>query len=205
MHENNTPSKYQAMWPTARPFPVEALPPVMQLFALEIARTICVDPVMAALPMISIAGACLGNAAWVQMSADYVAPPNIWSGVAARSGERKSPVLTAVMRPVYERQTELAEQHATTVAQYESAIRLWKKLSKRDRGDEPIEPPPFQHLYVADATTEAIAMRLHGVKPEELNGDPQSDLMITGIEALAAPEGNYRVMQTAMQTAGVTA
>jgi hypothetical protein len=132
----------------------------MKLFALEIARTICVDPVMAALPMISVAGACLGNAAWAQMSADYLAPPNIWSAVAARSGERKSPVLTAIMRPIYERQTELAEQHATTVAQYESAIRLWKKLPKRDRGDEPIEPPPFPHLYVADATTEAIAMRL---------------------------------------------
>ena len=47
----------------------------------------------------------------------------------------------------------------------------------------------------------AIAMRLHGMKPEELSGDPQSDLMITGIEALAAPEGNYR----SMQAAGVTA
>ena len=46
-----------------------------------------------------------------------------------------------------------------------------------------------------------IAMRLHGVKPEELSGDLQADLMITGIEALAAPEGNYHVMQTT----GVTA
>ena len=46
-----------------------------------------------------------------------------------------------------------------------------------------------------------IAMRLHGVKPEEVSGDPQSDLMITGIEALAAPEGNYH----AMKAAGVTA
>lgn len=46
-----------------------------------------------------------------------------------------------------------------------------------------------------------IAMRLHGVKPEELNGNPQSDLMITGVEALAAPEGNYHVMRTVGATA----
>ena len=46
-----------------------------------------------------------------------------------------------------------------------------------------------------------IAMRLHGVKPEELKGDPQADLMITGLEALAAPEGNYHFMRTAGATA----
>jgi hypothetical protein len=46
-----------------------------------------------------------------------------------------------------------------------------------------------------------IAMRLHGVKPEELTGDPQTDLMITGVEALAAPEGNYHVMRTVGATA----
>jgi hypothetical protein len=41
-----------------------------------------------------------------------------------------------------------------------------------------------------------IAMRLHGVKPPELTGDPSADLMITAVEALAAPEGNYKLMQT---------
>jgi len=46
-----------------------------------------------------------------------------------------------------------------------------------------------------------IAMRLHGLKPEELSGDPQSDLMITGVEALAASEGNYHVMRTEGATA----
>lgn len=41
-----------------------------------------------------------------------------------------------------------------------------------------------------------IAMRLHGIKVPELTGAPQADLMITGVEALAAPEGNYKFMRT---------
>jgi hypothetical protein len=45
-----------------------------------------------------------------------------------------------------------------------------------------------------------IAMRLHGVKPPELTGDAPSDLMITAVEALAAAEGNYKLMQTATGT-----
>jgi hypothetical protein len=69
-------------------------------------------------------------------------------------------------------------------------------LARRQMGET---PSPMARAWLT------IAMRLHGVKPEELSGDPQSDLMITGIEALAAPEGNYRVMQATLQTAGVTA
>jgi hypothetical protein len=69
-------------------------------------------------------------------------------------------------------------------------------LARRQMGET---PSPMARAWLT------IAMRLHGVKPEELSGDPQSDLMITGIEALAAPEGNYRVMQATLQTTGVTA
>ena len=60
-------------------------------------------------------------------------------------------------------------------------------LARRQMGET---PSPMARAWLT------IAMRLHGVKPEELMGDPQSDLMITGVEALAAPEGNFRSMQT---------
>ena len=142
------------------PFPLEVFPPIMRHFAAETGRTLCVDPVMAALPMISIAGATIGNAASAKMSADYYAPPNVWSAVAVRSGDRKSPVLRAIMRPLYDRQGELAEQHAQVVAEYESRISEWKSANKKLRGDEPLAPPSFPHLYLTDTTTEAIAIRL---------------------------------------------
>jgi hypothetical protein len=41
-----------------------------------------------------------------------------------------------------------------------------------------------------------IAMRLHGVRPPVLTGDASADLMITAVEALAAPEGNYKAFET---------
>ena len=60
-------------------------------------------------------------------------------------------------------------------------------LARRQMGET---PSPMARAWLT------IAMRLHGLKPVELHGEPQADLMITGIEALAAPEGNYRSMQT---------
>jgi hypothetical protein len=44
----------------------------------------------------------------------------------------------------------------------------------------------------------AIALSLHGAEaPQRENAAPSSDLMITAIEALGAPDGNYRMLKTA--------
>ncbi|MEO8053309.1 MAG: hypothetical protein ABI833_23155 [Acidobacteriota bacterium] len=64
-------------------------------------------------------------------------------------------------------------------------------LARRQIGET---PSPMARAWLA------IAMRLHGVKPVELTGEPQADLMITAIEALAAAEGNYHFMKTANWT-----
>src|SRR5262249_39519117 len=127
-----------------------------------LARSLCVDPAMAALPMLSIAGATIGNTARARMSADYHAPPNVWSAAVVRSGERKSPVLRAVMGPIYRRQQEAAEQYGQTLAEHESAMQRWQKLTPKERRatDKPVEPAAFPHLYLSDTTTEAIALRL---------------------------------------------
>jgi hypothetical protein len=142
------------------PFPLDALPPVMERFAGELARSLCVDPVMAVLPMLSVAGAAIGNAARARMSADYHAPANVWSAAVVRSGERKSPVLRAVMAPIYSRQHERAEQHTQAVAAYQEEMEEWKAKPKNERGDPPMDPGPYPHLYLQDTTTEAIASRL---------------------------------------------
>src|SRR6185503_11752420 len=71
-------------------FPLDQVPPVMSLFASELSRTVCVDPSLGILPMLSLAGAAIGNTARARMSGDYAAPAVVWSAVLARSGERKS-------------------------------------------------------------------------------------------------------------------
>ena len=145
-----------------RPFPLDALPPVMERFASAVAKSLCVDPVMPALPMLSMAGAAIGNYARARMSADFFAPANVWSAVVVRSGERKSPVLRAVMQPLYDRQHTEAERHAQALAVYESELEEWRRLepkAKRVR-DKPAEPGAYPHLYLSDTTTEAIVLRL---------------------------------------------
>jgi hypothetical protein len=182
-------SKPQRPW---RAFPVELLPPVMSGLAIAGARSLCVDPSMFALPMLSIAGAAIGNTARARMSPDYHAPANVWTGVVVRSGERKSPALRAVMSPIYTRQQKAAEEYAQAVADHERDVERWKATPKKERGDSPVEPPAYPHLYLSDTTTEAIAIRLStqprglAVVLDELAG------LFSGMNQYRAKGGNDR-------------
>ena len=66
-------------------------------------------------------------------------------------------------------------------------------LAQRQIGET---PSPLARAWLT------IAMRLHGVKALDLTGSPGRDLMITAVEALAAPEGNFRFMQTVARRGG---
>jgi hypothetical protein len=99
-----------------------------------------------------------------------------------------SPAALGVDLPSYPETTALA----LVALQSRSDLGKALDLARRQMGET---PSPMARAWLT------IAMRLHGLKSEELSGDPQTDLMITGVEALAAPEGNYHVMRTV----GVTA
>jgi len=41
-----------------------------------------------------------------------------------------------------------------------------------------------------------IALRLNGAEPPQAAGDPTPDVLITALEALGAPGGNYTLLKT---------
>jgi hypothetical protein len=104
-----------------------------------------------------------------------------------------SPAALGVDLPSYPETTALA----LLALQGRSELGKAFDLARRQMGET---PSPMAGAWLT------IAMRLHGLKPEELRGDPQSDLMITAVEALAAPEGNFHLMRAVIGNgAGVTA
>lgn len=59
----------------------------------------------------------------------------------------------------------------------------WRQIGKT--------PSPLARAWLT------VAMRLHGLRPPELNGPHSNDLMLAAVEALAAPGGNYQFVKTA--------
>ena len=190
--------------PDPQPFPLEALPPVMADFADDVGRALCVDPAMAALPMLSIAGAAIGNTARARMSADFHAPPNVWTATVVDSGDRKSPVLRAVMQPIHARQQESAEAYQQGVAEYASELERWKNLPPKERRatDRPVEPGPCPHLYLSDTTTEAIALRLAQQRRGLAVVHDELAAFFSGMNQYRAKGGNDRETYLAFYDAG---
>ena len=62
-----------------QPFPVGALPEPLAKFVKAGATAIGCDPSFIALPMISVCGAAIGNAARVLIKGGWIAPPIIWT------------------------------------------------------------------------------------------------------------------------------
>jgi len=55
-----------------------------------------------------------------------------------------------------ELQREAFDRRRGNVADYKRAMDVWKDTDKSDRGPRPDPPPPLEHFYTTDATTEAV-------------------------------------------------
>ena len=115
-------------------------------------------------------------------------------GVRSRDGgwNYGSPAALGVDLPSYPETTALALLGLQNKNDLKSAFDLsWRRM--RDT------PSPLARAWLV------VAMRLHGMNPPDytapgitanVTGDPSRDIMITAVEALSAPEGNWRFMRT---------
>lgn len=183
--ERPTRAQVGEEWPRPEPL-AESLPPVLpfdERLLPEAFRPLVADvtermQVPMDYPAVAIT-LCLSGVvnrrALVQpkaLDSSWVVVPNLWGGIIAPPGFMKSPVISAITRPLTQIQTEWRREHEAELAEYASAKEefelrraAWKEqykaASKKGRstpdrpGEEPAEPTP-RRLIVNDATFEAL-------------------------------------------------
>jgi len=142
------------------PFPVTLLPAPLGNFALEGARAMGCDASFFALSLLTACGACIGNSRRLLIKPGWAEPPLLWAALIVPSGGGKTPAFREVTAPIYLRQAQLLRAHSAEWDVYKAEAQNWKDAKKSDRGNEPHEPAPCEHLIVTDTTTEALAVRL---------------------------------------------
>jgi hypothetical protein len=94
-----------------------------------------------------------------------------------------SPAVLGVDLPAYPETTALALLGLQEKKGLEGAFDLaWRMMHDT--------PSPLARAWLV------LAMRLHGMTPPDLAGDPSGDFMIAAVEALSAAEGNWKSMRT---------
>lgn len=157
------------------PFPLEALPGVFRRYVAECATSIGAPPELIAVPLLTLAGAVIGNAREVEIKRGWREGPNTYSAVITVPGGKKTPSGKAAKRPLYRVQERLKKEHEAALARHREDMAQWEALSKVGRaGQTPPEPPRFRHVVTTDATTEAIASMLQDCKGLVLERDELS-------------------------------
>ncbi len=149
-----------------QPFPVEALPEPVRGFVQTGAKAIGCDLSFIALPMLAALASAIGNTRRIRLKQGWTEPPILWCAVVAESGDKKSPPLDLVKRPLEKRQRKSFKEHAERMNQYlremQDHDQNLKEWGKSGNGDPPVPPiePVVDRCWFDDATVEAIAVLL---------------------------------------------
>jgi hypothetical protein len=87
---------------------------------------------------------------------DFTVPAVRWCGLVGETGTMKSPVIKRLIKPMSKHQHEIAEIYKEVRQEYDLAHSSWKADKSKDKGDEPLAPPPMLDLYFSNFTIEAI-------------------------------------------------
>lgn len=86
------------------PVPIDILPTMVARYIQALADSIRAEPEMGILPVLAAAGAALMGKIEIQVKQRYVETVNLFTAVVAESGEGKSPFLSAIFGPLWERE-----------------------------------------------------------------------------------------------------
>jgi hypothetical protein len=103
------PKKSPRVIPTYKPFPLDALPPVLCEYVDASAAAIGCDPAFVALPGLAVVAGCVGNSRAIRLRRGWTEPAILWAVTVAPSGAQKSPAWAAVVDPFTAIQMELVE------------------------------------------------------------------------------------------------
>ena len=151
--------------PEYRPFPVEALAPVLRDYVAQLAASIPADPAFAALPALVLAGAAAGAAVAVSPKRKFVEVPALWACVVGDSGTGKSPSARPTERLAFNIDTRMRLRYEAEVANYLRAVEELRARQGQDAPDGENAPAPAarptrpvrEHFALVDCTIERLA------------------------------------------------
>ena len=151
-------------------FPVDRLPSVLAEFVKDQSEIMGTDPALLAMPVIVACAAGIDDGIKVQVKrhdSTWQESARLWGALVGDPSIKKSPVLTAALKPVQSIEINWREKDSKAQSEYQIENKIYnKKLKKhvedRANGNESVKPeppadPPNRRAIVEDITTEALS------------------------------------------------
>ncbi|MAW87522.1 MAG: hypothetical protein CMJ42_13450 [Phyllobacteriaceae bacterium] len=130
------------------PLPANVLPHVIEAFAHERAKKMGVDPAGVAMAALTVAGAAIADRIRLRVKAhdDWHESARIWCALVAPPSGKKTPIISAAVRP-------LARIDATLAREFQNAMAEYLKLGKDEQ--KATDKPAQVRRRIEDTTIEA--------------------------------------------------
>jgi hypothetical protein len=150
-----------------RPFPIDAMPPVLRDYVAELGQALCADHGAIATVTLGALAAAIGTTRQAEAKRSWRTYPMLWCGLLAESGDLKSPIMRAVLWPTKAIQDELMREYGEArrlydeqLAEHEQQLVEWRKAKQAGERPQPPEKPIARRIWTADTTVEAAASTL---------------------------------------------
>jgi len=166
-----------------RPFPVEALPPVLRAYVSEASQAIGCEAAFVALPLLAVVASAIGNARRLELKRGWTEPAILWTAIIGDSGSQKSAALDYAIDTFGARQKKMMAdyelqlvEHRDNLLVYGQELARWKRQGDSSNPPAEPEPPVAPRLWTDDPTVQALTTLLAKhprgmlVKRDELAG-----------------------------------
>lgn len=150
-----------SLLPSPTPFPTGVLPARVEEALSVAASAFTVPLAVPAVTFLAVIGAAIGRTRGLEVKPGWLAHPNLFWALVARSGMGKSPCSNAILKPIHERENAAFHEHQQALGTYDIAMREWQSAFARAQRlkevlpDKP-EPPHWSQVYIEDSTTQAV-------------------------------------------------
>lgn len=156
--------------PAIEPAPVAVLPPALAAYCRAVAEATRTPPDFALAALLTVAGAAVGQSVNLRINRNWTEAPLLYTVLVAPPGKRKSPVIRAVRRPLFEIDMRLRQQSKEARERWEEAK---KKHTKDPDNNAPPGPEPPQLRAVVDDITRASLTIVLADNPRGTLADPK--------------------------------
>ena len=133
------------------PFPWDALPLKLSEALKDLSRDMSVNSAMVGVIGLSVLSSSIGSTVrHLEIEEGAMEPPlNLWIAIIAETGDKKTPVLNRLMKPIYKIQKQLIAQFKQQQAQQQSQSQPQQQSTSK-------QPKFAPSLFTTDPTIEAL-------------------------------------------------
>lgn len=184
-------------------FPIEALPDIVRNYALELSESIQTPVDMCASACLAVLALAVQGKHKIRGKSDWFEPLNLYVLNIAYPSERKSSVLSAVLKPVYTYESEYNERNAQAIQQSYNELNVLKKkqqnyvdkiasIESGKQKDSSEETAAAVRQKLAETTEQLLEYQLK--KPKKLHADDITSEKL--VDLLDEYDGRMSVIST---------